>query len=55
METIYQNGDVTITIENSDPHEAQLKINGIPFIWLSRSEVPDFKKEFMDVLDKYRI
>ncbi len=52
---IYTNNDVSITAEAQDPYESKINVNGQNLIWVSRSELEDFKRELSDILDRYRI
>lgn len=55
MATIYQNNDVSISIEIANEDEAKVNINGKNLIWISRSEREEFEKELTNLFDKYRI
>lgn len=55
METIYESNDVKIVVEKVDKWEGKVNINGENLMWISRSELNDFKQELTAVLDKFRI
>ncbi len=55
METIYDSNSATITAKIVDTHEAKIDVNGDNLIWISVSELPSFKKELSNLLDRYRI
>lgn len=52
---IYQNNDVTITVEAVDSIEAKVNINDKNLIWISREQETEFIKELNEILDKFRI
>lgn len=55
MVKIYENNDVEITSEKQDEFETKINVNGKNLIWISLSELENFKKELTELIDKYRI
>lgn len=55
METIYENNEVSIKIEQVDKYECKVNVNDKNLIWISIEDVSEFKNELCSVLDKFRI
>lgn len=52
---IYQNNDITIDVVIIDEYEAKVNINGQNLIYISRSEIEEFKEKLSELLDNHRI
>lgn len=53
--TIYQNNEVTITLEKVDFVEYKVNINGQNLIWISGETKERFIEDLKNLLDEHRI
>lgn len=53
MYEIYENNGVKVTMYSYDDCLAERMFNGKNLIWISRNDVEDFAKEFVELMNKY--